>query len=52
MICTVSNNIVLQVMWVDSPAYRGCIIVKASYLVAVPWFLLLAYETGAFLFRM
>ena len=38
-------------MWVDSPAFRGCIIVKGSHFAAVPWFLLLAYETGGFFIR-
>ena len=36
-------------MLVDSPASSGCITVKGSHFTAVPWFLLLAYETGGFL---
>ena len=51
MICTVFNNIVLQVMWIDSPPFRGCMIVKGSRFAAVPWFLMLAFETGEFLIR-
>ena len=51
MICTVSNIIVLQVMLVDSRTSSGCIIVKGSRFAAVPFFLLLAYETGGFFIR-
>ena len=51
MICTPSNNIVLQVMFVDSPLFSGCVTVKASRFTGVPWFLLLAYETGGFFIR-
>ena len=48
MICTVTNKIVLQVLWVDSPAFSGCSIVKGSHFATVCWVLLLAYETGVF----
>ena len=51
VICTVSNTVVLQVLWVDSPALSGCSIVKGSHFATVCWVLLLVYETGVFLIR-
>ena len=51
MISILSDKVILQVMLVDTQAFSTCIVVKGSHFAAVPWVLLLAYETGGFLIQ-